>query len=1750
MGCSGGSVCVLALWLALLLPLCRARIYTNHWAVRIAGGSEDADRIALKYGYKNLGQIGDLKDYYHFFHSRTIKRSTLSSRGRHNFISMEPKVEWIQQQVVKRRIKRDYKASAPQSIYFNDPKWTSMWYIHCNDDINNCQSDMNIVGAWKRGYTGKNVVVTILDDGIERNHPDLIQNYDTQASYDVNGNDLDPMPRYDASNENKHGTRCAGEVAASANNSHCTVGIAYNAKIGGVRMLDGDVTDMVEAKSLSLQPQHIDIYSASWGPDDDGKTVDGPASLARQAFENGIRMGRKGRGSIFVWASGNGGRSRDHCSCDGYTNSIYTISISSTAESGKKPWYLEECSSTLTTTYSSGENYDRKIITTDLRQRCTDSHTGTSASAPMAAGIIALALEANSLLTWRDVQHIIVKTSRAGHLNAPDWKTNAAGYKVSHLYGFGLMDAEAMVKEAERWKQVPAQHICVENADRQIRTIRPDHIVRSVYKATGCVDNSNNHVIYLEHVVVRITITHPRRGDLSIYLTSPSGTKSQLLANRLFDHSMEGFKNWEFMTTHCWGEKAAGDWILEIHDTPSQLRSQKVPGKLKEWSLILYGTSVHPYSFLHYEKPRSADVVEEDCGIEEYHDENVCRKCSEHCKKCTSSQVCTECRPGMSLQGNKCLMSCDPGSYYNGHRRECESCNRACATCAGTGPEACIKCAENYFMEEWKCVSNCSPGYYLDQESPNTCKKCDASCYSCTGPGEQNCSSCISGYNLESGVCVVSTICKDGEYIDEHGKCHLCDATCYKCTGPDKEDCISCTNTRYFSEGQCVISCPKGRFLSNGQCLLCHHTCKECNDEEPYNCMSCDRDKFQNDRYLFKGQCKETCPEGYYHSAEKTCNPCPHKCKVCTSTNRCLKCDSGFYQDNGLCAKLECGVGEVEDLDYGDCMPCEEGCQTCELSDPRNCSSCVEGFYTFKSRCYRNCPSKTYSLDDTLECRACHQNCLSCDKDMCYWCEEGFFLSDDTCVRNCGEGFYGDEESQECVPCHEDCKTCGGPNVEDCDSCPEGRMLVNGKCTEAAKACEDNSFNKNGKCEECHRSCKTCSGPGKNNCNSCETGSFLTAQQVCAEKCPKKTFANITTGKCEDCTEGCTECTEKRQCLKCLSEEKVKLYLLDGECVNVCPSGYFEDDGNVCTKCSQECETCKDNSTHCLSCVKSYSLNKHSCTKMCPPRFFSRNGVCEHCPHNCKVCNDDGLCIECDPLFFFFEEECVYECPLGYYVETQSKECLFCHDDCSECNGPENDDCISCTDSKALKYKGNCVQKCPEGTYYDLSTEECRDCDKSCITCSGPHLTSCTKCREGMQKDSHGHCVPHKDCHIASYKDQEGRCKNCHESCHRCTGPTWHECLSCNDNTYLLNGTCVEQCPAGYYHDEEQQRCELCHITCETCSGRHSIQCVSCKPDLYKEGKECVFSCRSGHYANISTGTCERCHPSCEHCVGGGHTDCQSCRNKYFFLRAQGRCYKSCPENYYTNTLENTCNRCHPTCKTCNGNGALACDSCYFGYSFSGGLCNSYCLMGEYAISERPNLQCNPCHASCFGCKGPGLSNCTECHASDILTADGRCLSCCDSSLELQSLECCNCTETTEECIVTAAFTVRELEYAGKPALFITTSILLILGIGGVIFLLMRSRSKGPPKEKSGYEKLGNSAKPMPSFEASSSIRDDHVVHYRDRSEREQEDDDDEDEDIVYMGQDGTVYRKFKYGLLEDDEEEEMEYDDESYSFR
>ncbi|KAM8795027.1 proprotein convertase subtilisin/kexin type 4 [Eudromia elegans] len=526
------------------------RVFLSSWAVR--AGPRGAARLARRRGLLCLGPVIEGEPYYHFRHRGTAQRSLRTHGGWNMRLKKEPQVLWFEQQTLKRRVKRS-AAAAP-----TDPWFPKQWYM--NKDV---RPDLNVLAAWGKGYTGSGVVLSILDDGLEKDHPDLAANYDPLASYDFNSNDPDPQPRYTAWDENRHGTRCAGEVAAVANNNICGAGVAYNARVGGVRMLDGLITDVVEAQSLSFRPQHIHVYSASWGPEDDGKTVDGPGVLSRQAFYKGVTTGRGGLGSLFVWASGNGGLRRDDCNCDGYTNSIYTLSVGSASASGRVPWYSEACSSTLTTTYSSGTRHEKQIVTTDLRHRCTERHSGTSASAPLAAGMIALALQANPALSWRDMQHLVVRASQPAHLQAEDWAVNGVGRKVSHHYGYGLLDAGLLVELAKEWTGTRPQRTCSLRALPSPRDIGAKLSVS--VNASSCAGGSGG-IRSLEHVQVQLSLSYSRRGDLAIALSSPMGTTSTLVAVRPYDTSREGYKDWTFMSTHFWDEDPQGTWTLLLEN--------------------------------------------------------------------------------------------------------------------------------------------------------------------------------------------------------------------------------------------------------------------------------------------------------------------------------------------------------------------------------------------------------------------------------------------------------------------------------------------------------------------------------------------------------------------------------------------------------------------------------------------------------------------------------------------------------------------------------------------------------------------------------------------------------------------------------------------------------------------------------------------------------------------------------------------------------------------------------------------------------------------------------------------------------------------------------------------------------------------------------------------------------------------------------------------------------------------------------
>ncbi|XP_015764927.1 PREDICTED: furin-like protease kpc-1 [Acropora digitifera] len=164
-----------------------------------------------------------------------------------------------------------------------------------------------------------------------------------------------------------HGEKCAGVIAAVLNNSHCGVGLAYKSKLAGIRLFfDSKASDADEARALSHATDHIDIYSNSWGPDIKGFNVIGPGPLTQRALQSGAEKGRRKRGSIYVFAVGNGGfLLKNSCAFNGYVNSIYTIGITGINSDGSIPSYGEHCAGIMAVTYSKdgfGVNDNSKVV--------------------------------------------------------------------------------------------------------------------------------------------------------------------------------------------------------------------------------------------------------------------------------------------------------------------------------------------------------------------------------------------------------------------------------------------------------------------------------------------------------------------------------------------------------------------------------------------------------------------------------------------------------------------------------------------------------------------------------------------------------------------------------------------------------------------------------------------------------------------------------------------------------------------------------------------------------------------------------------------------------------------------------------------------------------------------------------------------------------------------------------------------------------------------------------------------------------------------------------------------------------------------------------------------------------------------------------------------------------------------------------------------------------------------------------------
>lgn len=491
-----------------------------------------------------------------------------------------------------------FARQAQKRLIPNDPLFGDQWHLLNTGQTSGTPGiDVGVTEVWDT-YQGSGVVIGIVDDGLQLTHPDLAPNVVAGLSFDWNGNDNDPSPNvaFDF-----HGTACAGCAAARGNNGIGLSGSAPLAGLAGLRLIAGPSTDQDDAESVLHQSQAIQVKNNSWGPADFGFIAAGPGPLAAAALVESATTGRGGLGTIHLWAGGNGRDNGDHANYDGWANSIYTIGVGACNDFGQQVVYSESGANLVIVAPSLDFPSPPRpgISTTDLVGDdgyngpgavgeyadfdYTRFFSGTSAATPIAAGVVALVLEANPNLGWRDVQEILIRSATFVDQQDGGWFVNAAGLRFNNKYGAGLINASNAVALAQSWVNLdPHTNAAVEAAGLSLAI--PDNSTAGVTQELPFLRGN----MRLEHVTLTVDIQHSRRGDLEIELISPSGTRSVVAEPRPADGTAN-LNGWTFMTVQFWGENAFGTWRVVVRD-----RAGGGVGSVSRLRLELWGT---PSSF-------------------------------------------------------------------------------------------------------------------------------------------------------------------------------------------------------------------------------------------------------------------------------------------------------------------------------------------------------------------------------------------------------------------------------------------------------------------------------------------------------------------------------------------------------------------------------------------------------------------------------------------------------------------------------------------------------------------------------------------------------------------------------------------------------------------------------------------------------------------------------------------------------------------------------------------------------------------------------------------------------------------------------------------------------------------------------------------------------------------------------------------------------------------------------------------------
>jgi len=476
-----------------------------------------------------------------------------------------------------------------------DPLFVRQWYLQnrgyapsVSTNILVPYEDINITSVWKETLGSENVSVSVVDTGIESGHEDLKVDLNRSWCYGTGSNDpsVTGAQLYEDKEGSAHGTACAGILAAKSWNRKGVRGIAPNISLAGLNVFSNPSD---ESFADALQRMNIDVSSNSWGGGGAYWLYDDATSV--EAIENGIVNGRKGKGIVYVFASGNDSANANFQSI---LTSGYVVAVSAVDGAGKIEEYSDFGSNILVAAPGGGDGENKPaIVTTDLsglengmdryRQHWevsgnesgnyTHLMNGTSAACPIVSGIAALILSENAALTYRDVQYILATTARKVDTSDDSWMKNAAGLEVSDKYGYGVVNAGMALQKAKTFSSL-GQEVNASSTAVSVQKLESGKSVTVPFQ----VDASFNVLL----VQVTVWITHENRGKLKIEVESPGGTVSVLAYGDMVLY--DTYDPWRFASVQMIDEKSKGVWKVHITDN-----SYEKNGTLTKCQLVVKG---------------------------------------------------------------------------------------------------------------------------------------------------------------------------------------------------------------------------------------------------------------------------------------------------------------------------------------------------------------------------------------------------------------------------------------------------------------------------------------------------------------------------------------------------------------------------------------------------------------------------------------------------------------------------------------------------------------------------------------------------------------------------------------------------------------------------------------------------------------------------------------------------------------------------------------------------------------------------------------------------------------------------------------------------------------------------------------------------------------------------------------------------------------------------------------------------------